>query len=524
MAFLLLIFTTTLVSFVFFIIFSSFANKKNNNTDKAHRPPLPPGPRGWPIIGNLSQLGSKPHQTLHNLSKTYGPLFRLRFGSVTVVVASSASIASQFLRTLDANFSNRPPNSGAEHIAYNYQDLVFAPYGTRWRMLRRLCSLHLFSAKALGELRHVREGEVKLLASELVRAQGKEVSLGNLVNVCATNALARAVVGRRVFEEGGVGEFKEMVVELMKLAGVFNIGDFVPWVRPLDVQGVVSRMKRLHSWYDELLNKIMEEHRMEGGGKGGDLLSGGGKGGDLLSVLLGLKEDVHGDHEEAKLTDTNIKALLLNLFTAGTDTSASTVEWAMAEIIRHPDILAAVQAEIDAVIGRSRLVSEPDLAKLPLLQAIIKETFRLHPSTPLSLPRTAAEPCEVAGFHIPGGATLLVNVWAIARDPEVWSDPLEFKPSRFLPGGSHVDVDLKGAHFELIPFGAGRRICAGLGLGLRMVTLMVASLVHGFDWALPDGLGPDNLDMTEAFGLTLQRTVPLKARPTPRLAREAYLA
>ncbi|KAH7665221.1 Flavonoid 3'-monooxygenase protein [Dioscorea alata] len=506
----LLLLTTLLISSLFLFLFA-FSNK-NNKKDKAHQPPLPPCPIGWPILGNLPQLGSKPHQTLHNLSKIYGPLFRLRFGSVTVVVASSAGIASQFLRTLDANFSNRPPNSGAEHIAYNYQDIVFAPYGPRWRMLRRLCSLHLFSAKALDELRHVREGEVKLLASELVRAQGKEVSLGNLVNVCATNALSRAVVGRRVFEQGGVGEFKEMVVELMKLAGVFNIGDFVPWLRPFDVQGVVGRMKRLHRWYDGFLSKIMEEHRMEDGNKGGD----------LLSVLLGLKDDEHGD-EEAKLTDTNIKALLLNLFTAGTDTSASTVEWAMAELIRHPDILAAVQAEIDAVIGRSRLVSELDLAKLPLLQAIIKETFRLHPSTPLSLPRTAAEPCEVGGFHVPGGATLLVNVWAIARDPEVWSDPLEFKPSRFLPGGSHADVDLKGAHFELIPFGAGRRICAGLSLGLRMVTLMVASLVHGFDWASADGLSPDNLDMTEAFGLTLQRTVPLKARPTPRLACEAYL-
>ena len=195
----------------------------------------------------------------------------------------------------------------------------------------------------------------------------------------------------------------------------------------------------------------------------------------------------------------------------------------MAELIRHPDILAAVQAEIDAVIGLSRLVSEPDLAKLPLLQAIIKETFRIHPSTPLSLPRTAAEPCEVAGFHIPGGATLLVNVWAIARDPEVWSDPLEFKPSRFLPSGSHADVDLKGAHFELIPFGAGRRICAGLSLGLRMVTLMVGSLVHGFDWPLPDGLTPETLNMDEEFGLTLQRAVPLSACPIPRLTREAYV-
>ncbi|KAJ0981979.1 hypothetical protein J5N97_010234 [Dioscorea zingiberensis] len=510
---LILILTTLLISSLFsFFFFFFFSIDKKKNENKVHQPPLPPCPSGWPILGNLPQLGSKPHQKLHALSKTYGPLFRLRFGSVTVVVASSAGVAAQFLRTLDANFSNRPPNSGAEHVAYNYQDLVFAPYGARWRMLRRLCSVHLFSTKALDQLRHVREDEVKLLAGELAGARGMEVSLGKKVNACATNALARAMLGRRVFEEGGGGEFKEMVVELMKLAGVFNVGDFVPWLRPLDVQGVVGRMKRLHRRYDDFLNKIMEEHRMKVG-------SGGG---DLLSMLLGLKEDGDGD-EEAKLTDIDIKALLLNLFTAGTDTSASTVEWAMAELLRHPDILAAAQAEIDSVVGRSRLVSETDLAKLPLMQAIIKETFRIHPSTPLSLPRVAAEPCEVSGFHIPAGATLLVNVWAIARDPEVWSYPLEFNPCRFLPGGDHVDIDLKGAHFELIPFGAGRRICAGLGLGLRMVTLLVTSLVHGFDWALPDGLTPETLDMEEDFGLTLQRAVPLVARPMPRLAHQAYL-
>jgi len=200
------------------------------------------------------------------------------------------------------------------------------------------------------------------------------------------------------------------------------------------------------------------------------------------------------------------------------------VEWALAELIRHQDVLKKAQQELDAVVGRDRLVSETDLPRLTYLTAVIKETFRLHPSTPLSLPRVAAEECEVDGFRIPAGTTLLVNVWAIARDPEAWPEPLQFRPDRFLPGGSHAGVDVKGSDFELIPFGAGRRICAGLSWGLRMVTLMTATLVHALDWDLADGMTAGKLDMEEAYGLTLQRAVPLMVRPAPRLLPSAYAA
>nr|AHL83556.1 flavonoid-3'-hydroxylase [Iris x hollandica] len=479
---------------------------------------LPPGPRGWPVLGNLPQLGTKPHQTLAAMSKLYGPLFRLRFGSVDVVVAASSTVAAQFLRTYDANFSNRPPNSGAEHVAYNYQDLVFAPYGPRWRMLRKLCALHLFSLKALDDLRLVRQGEVAALAANLHRhaANGHPpVNLGRALNVCATNALARAMLGRKVFTEeegrGEADEFKEMVVELMKLAGVFNVGDFVPWLGWLDLQGVVGKMKRLHRRYDTFFDRVIEEHQ--------SVAKAGAP--DLLSVLIRLKEDADGDG--GKLTNTDIKALLLNLFTAGTDTSSSTVEWALVELIRHPDILRKAQEELDSVVGRERLVSESDLPNLPVLQAVVKETLRLHPSTPLSLPRMSSEECVIGGYRIPKHATPLVNVWAIGRDPSVWTDPLEFRPARFLPGGEREHVDVRGNDFEVIPFGAGRRICAGMSLGIRMVQLMTATIVHAFDWTLPGGFKPEHLDMEEAYGLTLQRAVPLDLHPVPRLLKQSYL-
>ncbi|CAI9284025.1 unnamed protein product [Lactuca saligna] len=488
------------------------------NLRTRHAKRLPPGPTPWPIVGNLPHLGTIPHHSLAALATRYGPLMHLRLGFVDVVVVASASVAAQFLKAHDANFASRPPNSGAKHMAYNYQDLVFAPYGPRWRMLRKICSVHLFSAKSLDDFRHVRQEEVAILTRALVGAGKSTVKLGQLLNVCTTNALARVMLGRRVFGDGSGGgdpkadEFKDMVVELMVLAGEFNIGDFIPALDWLDLQGITKKMKKLHVRFDSFLNTILEEHKTGSGAPSGHV--------DLLSTLISLKDDADG--EGGKLSDIEIKALLLNLFAAGTDTSSSTVEWAIAELIRYPELMKQAQQEMDIVVGKDRLVTELDLSQLTFLQAIVKETFRLHPSTPLSLPRIASESCEINGYNIPKGSTLLVNVWAIARDPKMWTDPLEFQPARFLPGGEKPNADVKGNDFEVIPFGAGRRICAGMSLGLRMVQLLTANLVQAFDWELANGLDPRDLNMEEAYGLTLQRAAPLMVHPRPRLALDVY--
>ncbi|KAJ1421826.1 Cytochrome P450 [Sesbania bispinosa] len=266
--------------------------------------PLPPGPRPWPIVGNLPHMGPVPHHALAALASKHGPLMHLRLGFVDVVVAASASVAEQFLKVHDANFSSRPPNSGAKYMAYNYQDLVFAPYGPRWRLLRKIASVHMFSGKALDDFRHVRQEEVARLTHNLANSGSKAVNLGQLLNVCTTNALARVMIGRRVFSDGNGGcdpradEFKSMVVELMVLAGVFNIGDFVPALEWLDLQGVQAKMKKLHKRFDAFLGSIVEEHK----------ISKSEKHQDLLSTLLSLKD---APEDGDKLTDTEIKALLL---------------------------------------------------------------------------------------------------------------------------------------------------------------------------------------------------------------------
>ncbi|CAN1234301.1 Flavonoid 3'-monooxygenase [Linum perenne] len=482
--------------------------------------PLPPGPTPWPIVGNLPHLGSMPHHSIAAMARRYGPLIYLRLGYVDVVVAASASVAAQFLKYNDANFSDRPQTSGGKYMAYGFQDMVFAPYGPRWKMLRKVSAVHLFSGKALDSFRDVRQGnkqkEVASLTRALASAGDAPVDLGLMITFCTTNALGKAIVGKQVFGDIASGvdpraeKFKSLVVELMTLAGLFNIGDFIPAVEWLDLQGIAARMKSVHYRFDSFLSQILVEYKKTA--HHDDVSSGHV---DFLSSLISLKVEDGPDGVERKITDTN-------MFSAGTDTSSSTVEWAVAELIRHPKILAQLQAELDTVVGRDRLVGELDIPNLPYLNAVVKEIFRLHPPTPLSLPRMAGQSCEINGYHIPKGATLLVNVWAIGRDPEVWSDPLRFDPGRFLPGGEKPGVGVKGSDFELIPFGAGRRICSGMSLGLRTVQLMTAVLAHGFDWELGDGVAVEKLNMDEVFGISLQRAVPLVVHPKARLAAQVY--
>ncbi|CAI0476666.1 unnamed protein product [Linum tenue] len=200
------------------------------------------------------------------------------------------------------------------------------------------------------------------------------------------------------------------------------------------------------------------------------------------------------------------------LFVAGTDTTSSTLEWAMAELLRNPYVLVKAKEELEQIIGKGNPLQESDIHKLPYLQSIIKETFRLHPPVPLLLPRKAGAEVAICGFAVPKGAQILVNAWAIGRDPSTWDAPNSFVPERFMESS----VDVKGNNFELIPFGGGRRICPGLPLALRMLHMMLGSLVHWFDWKLADEIVPEKLDMEEKFGLTLQKAKPLLAIPTPR--------
>nr|BAC97831.1 Flavonoid 3',5'-hydroxylase [Vinca major] len=478
---------------------------------RTYRRKLPPGPKGWPVIGALPYLGTMPHTSLAYMAKKYGPVMYLKVGTNDMVVVSTPDAARAFLKTLDINFSNRPPNAGATHLAYGAQDMVFAHYGPKWKLLRKLSNLHMRGGKALEDWSNVRISELGHMLETMYESskKGEAVVVAEMLTYAMANMIGQVILSRRVFVTKGSdsNEFKDMVVELMTSAGLFNIGDFIPSIAWMDLQGIEGGMKRLHKKFDVLLTKLLEEHKESSSKRKGKP--------DLLDYVLANRDNSEGE----RLTTTNIKALLLNLFSAGTDTSSSIIEWALSEMLRNPSILKRAQHEMVQVIGRNRRLVESDISRLPYLQAICKETFRKHPSTPLNLPRIATEACEVNGYYIPKGTRLSVNIWAIGRDPDVWENPLEFNPDRFL-SGKNAKIDPRGNDFELIPFGAGRRICAGTRMGILLVEYILGTLVHSFDWNLPSSV--TKLNMDESFGLALQKVVPLAALVTPRLPINAY--
>uniref|UniRef100_A0A5B7BCS3 Geraniol 8-hydroxylase-like n=1 Tax=Davidia involucrata TaxID=16924 RepID=A0A5B7BCS3_DAVIN len=281
----------------------------------------------------------------------------------------------------------------------------------------------------------------------------------------------------------------------MEEAGKPNLVDYFPVLRKMDPQGIRHRMAihfgKLIGLFDHMISQRLESRRLHG-----CLASN-----DVLDTLLNITEE-NGD----QIDRNHIETMLLDLYIAGNDTTSNTLEWAMAEVLQNPETLKRARAELDQIIGKGKPVEESDIARLPYLQAIVKETFRLHPPVPFLIPRKVEADVEVCGFTVPKGAQVLVNAWAIGRDPSTWANPNSFVPERFL--GSEVDV--RGHDFELIPFGAGRRICPGLPLAIRMVHLMLGSLINSFDWKLEDA---GDINMEEKFGITLQKSHPLRAIP-----------
>jgi cytochrome P450 len=211
-------------------------------------------------------------------------------------------------------------------------------------------------------------------------------------------------------------------------------------------------------------------------------------------------------------------ACVQEVICAGTDTSAVTMEWGLVQLLKNPSAMKKAQDELDNVIGKDRVVTEDDLQSLPYLQAIVKETFRLHPPAPLLVPHFSNEDTEIGGYKIAANTRVFINAWAVQRHPSAYEDPLEFKPERFVGSG----VDVRGTDYQLVPFGTGRRSCPAMPLGTIMVQLGLSRLLQAFDWSLPDGEDPKDIDMDEIFGITVPKRIPLHAIATPRLPAHLY--
>nr|CAB3449117.1 unnamed protein product [Digitaria exilis] len=444
---------------------------------------FPPSPWALPVIGHLHHLagGALPHRALRDLARRHGPLMALRLGELRAVVATSPAAAREIMKAHDAAFASRPLSPMMELGYHGADGIIFAPYGEGWRQLRKICALELLSARRVHSFRHVRADELRrlLLSVDAAAAVASPaVNLGELVAAYVADATVRAIIGSRFRERD---EYLRLLQEGLKIMPGMTLPDLFPSSRLARiVSSVPGRLKNHGRRMREFIDTIIEEHQESKISR-----EDGDQEEDLLDVLLRLQKEVDFQYP---LTNDNIKNILLSE--------------------------AQGQDEVRRVLAGHNKVTDDMLANLHYLSLVVKETLRLHPPAPLLLPRKCGSPsCQVLGFDVQEETMVIVNAWAIARDPEHWERPDEFWPERFEQGGR----DFKGSDFEFIPFGAGRRMCPGMAFGLAHIELALAALLFHFDWELPGGMEEEELDMTEAFGVTTQRQADLVLVPIPRI-------
>ncbi|KAK7340140.1 hypothetical protein VNO77_20834 [Canavalia gladiata] len=460
---------------------------------------LPPGPHPFPIIGNILELGKNPHKALTKLSKIYGPVMTLKLGSITTIVISSPKIAKQVLHENGEAFCDRTIPSSVCVLEHHRYSIVWQPRSPRWRNLRRLCATKVFSTRVLESTQFLRQQKVQQLLDYVKESckKGEVVDIGEAVFTTVLSSISNTFFSVDLSHSTSekCQDFKDIVWGVMEEAGRPNVADFFPILQPFDPQRVHARMTTYFKKLCQIIDGIIEE-RMKSRVSKTDSK-------DVLDSLLQVIEET-----SSQLSRQEMLHLFADLFVAGIDTTSVTVEWVMAELLHNPDKLAKVRKELSQVIGKDGTLEESHILKFPFLRAVVKETFRLHPPIPLLVPRKCDEMVNISGFKVPKNSQIFVNVWAMGRDPTIWENPKMFMPERFLES----EIDFKGHDFELIPFGAGKRICPGLPLAHRTVHLMVASLLHNFEWKLADGLIPQHMNMKEKFMLTIKRVQPLRVQ------------
>ncbi|KAK9056235.1 hypothetical protein SSX86_027325 [Deinandra increscens subsp. villosa] len=465
---------------------------------------LPPGPFPLPIIGNLLHLGANPHRSIAMLSKRYGPLMSLKLGSRTTIVVSSPGVAKEVFQKHDQSFSSHSVPEAARTADDHKFSILWLPAENQWRMLRRISKEHMFSVQRLDASEYIRQNKVEDLLNHVDRCatNKKAVHISEIAFTTILNVLSNFMFSMDLaeYDSSSSTEFKDAVWGLMEVVGKPNIVDFLPVLKPFDPQGLIRQGNIYAMKILTILDNIIDQRSRTRSSTSSPTPTNN----DMLDSLL----DLSLDEPEFSLED--MRHLFYTLFVAGTDTTSITLEWAMAELIHNPEKLDTARSEVIKYMKNDKKrIQEKDISQLPYLQAVIKETLRLHPAGAFLVPRQAIHDVEIQGFMVPKNAQIFCNVWAMGRDPKLWSHPESFMPERFL----EVDIDYKGQDFELIPFGAGRRICPGLNMAQRMLHVMLGSLIHKFDWKLEGNMKPQDMNMSEKFGLSLPRNAPLKAIP-----------
>lgn len=470
------------------------------------RKPTIPGPRGVPILGNLTVMCGLAHRRLASLAQACNAqkLMSFSMGFTRAVICSQPEVAKAILNS--SAFADRPIKESAYQLMFD-RAIGFAPYSEYWKNLRRIAAVHLFSARRISAFESHRQALTNYMLETIeLSAQSQpnsSVKIRGILQKTSLNNIMGSVFGRIYTFGCGDSESEElasMVKEGYDLLGIFNWADHLPLLGFLDLQGIRRRGSELVPRVYAFVQKIIDEHRANPASKDkGDS--------DFVDVLLSLQGT-------EKLNDSDMVAVLWEMIFRGTDTVAILLEWILARLILHPDIQAKIHEELDSVVGNSRQLTESDIPKLHYLQAVVKEVLRIHPPGPLlSWARRSIHDVHVAGHLIPAGTTAYVNMWSITHDEKIWKDPLSFNPDRFLPSVGGEDVNIMGSDLRLAPFGSGRRACPGKALGLQTVHTWLARMLHHFRW-LPSQDHP--VDLTEVLRLSCEMKAPLYATPIKR--------
>ncbi|XP_030449482.1 cytochrome P450 71B36-like [Syzygium oleosum] len=474
----------------------SFTNKRKN---------LPPGPPPLPIIGNLHQLGHLPHQSLWKLSRQYGPVMLIHLGGIPTVVVSSPAAAREVLKTHDLDCCSRPRLLGPGRLTYDHRDIAFTEYSNYWRELRKLCVLKLLSTKQVQSFRYVREEEVGSMIESIAKSaeSGTPVNMREKFMALTVSITCRVAFGK-AFQgtEFDDGRLEDVIRETLVMLGSFSASDFFPrfgWIVD-KFTGLHSKLEKSFRNLEVFYQKVIKEHR--------NVNKSNKEEEDIVDLLLKMERD-QTELAAVRLNEDNIKAILMDILIAGVDTVALVMDWTMAELARNPRAMQKAREEIRSYAGNKKWVVEDDLHGLKYLKLVLKEAMRLHPPGGLLVPRETMGHFKLFGYEIDPKTRVEVNVWGIGRDPELWEDPEEFVPERF----EDSPIDYKGNHFELLPFGAGRRGCPGMSMGMAVVELALANVLHSFDWELPKGMTEGDVSMEEGAGLNVFQKVPLILLP-----------
>ncbi|BBN06562.1 protein MpCYP829J1 [Marchantia polymorpha subsp. ruderalis] len=472
-----------------------------------------PGPRGWPVIGNLPLLNSESivHLTLMNLAQKFGPLYQLKLGMLKVLVISTPDLAKEILKNQDASFAGRPFTLVGELVFYQRQDIIFSQCDDHWRLMRKLSS-KLMSSKAVQKQQVSRHDTMMTAVNSLLECQQNQlIDLREELFDIIFYHMSKLLLGKRL--TGGMSAARSsecngrknlsQLIRAVASLPFLVLGECFPFLRWLDVGGAEATFVKVHREFDSFLSDAIDALRREA-------TSDTPEDQGFMQTLLSIQHTEEGKN----MTDLQIKVLINDFLIGGIETTAGSIFFVMAELMRNPDVKEKLVKELDEVVGRERVVEESDLINLKYLKMVIKETFRLHPSLPLLLPHESTVPTTVGGYKIPKNMQVFINVYAIQRSPELWESPNSFKPERF----ANNPIDMKGQDFCLLPFGAGRRQCPGMGIGALMVEITLATLLQMFEFSLPAGMKPEDMDMTEKAGVASSLVSPILVSVTPRLS------